>query len=166
MKTFRISSTSEDTPVNKAIISGEVSSYGPKISWTESGKPQTAFTLVLDKAGYKTFIPCLCVGTKAPEVAETINSGDLLLVEGSLSWKAGRGSQEAGKLQVVCFDVERLQDSTRTDHEASPAYGSGSDEAAFNHEAPSTPKTHKPRKPRYGKPRRQPWAPSGVMSEN
>jgi hypothetical protein len=106
------------------------------------------------------------VGTKAPEVAETINSGDLLLVEGSLSWKAGRGSQEAGKLQVVCFDVERLQDSTRTDHEASPAYGSGSDEAAFNHEAPSTPKTHKPRKPRYGKPRQQPWAPSGVMSEN
>jgi hypothetical protein len=48
--------------VNKAIVSGQVSSYGPKISWTESGKPQTAFTLVLDKAGYKTFIPCLCVG--------------------------------------------------------------------------------------------------------
>jgi single-stranded DNA-binding protein len=93
--------------VNKAIISGEVSSYGLKISWTESGKPQTSLTLVLDKAGYKTFIPCLVVGTKAPEVAETINGGDYLIIEGSLSWKAGR-SKDAGKLQVVTFDVERI----------------------------------------------------------
>jgi single-stranded DNA-binding protein len=96
--------------VNKAIISGEVSSYGPKISWTESGKAQTAFTWVLDKAGYKTFIPVLCVGARAPKVAETINGGDYLIVEGSLSWKAGR-TKEAGKLQVVCFEVERLTTS-------------------------------------------------------
>jgi single-stranded DNA-binding protein len=94
--------------VNKAIVAGHVSSYGPKISWTESGKPQTAFTLVLEKAGYKTFVPCLCVGMKAEQVAETMNGGDFVLVDGSLSWKAGRGSQEAGRLQVVCFEVERL----------------------------------------------------------
>jgi hypothetical protein len=129
----------EDTAVNKAIISGEVSSYGPKISWTESGKPQTAFTLVLDKAGYKTFIPCLCVGAKAPEVAETIARGDYLMVEGALSWKAGR-TKETGKLQVVCFDVERLPTSASVDHDASPEYGSGSDEAQLNHEAPRRPR--------------------------
>ena len=98
--------------MNKAIISGEVSSYGPRIQWTEAGKPQTSLTLVLDKAGYKTFIPCLVVGTKAEEVAETINGGDYLIIEGSLSWKAGR-SKEAGKLQVVTFDVERITESTQ-----------------------------------------------------
>jgi single-stranded DNA-binding protein len=62
---------------------------------------------VLDKAGYKTYIPVLVVGTKAPEVAASINGGDYLIVEGSLSWKAGR-TKEAGRLQVVTFDVERI----------------------------------------------------------
>jgi hypothetical protein len=71
--------------VNTAIIAGHVSSYGPKISWTESGKPQTAFTLVLDKAGYKTFVPVLVVGPKAEEICETIAAGDYLIVDGSLS---------------------------------------------------------------------------------
>jgi single-stranded DNA-binding protein len=113
--------------VNKAIISGEVSSYGPRIQWTEGGKPQTSLTLVLDKAGYKTFIPCLVVGNKAEEVAETINGGDYLIIEGSLSWKAGR-SKDAGKLQVVTFDVERIatspSDETSPD-DASPDMSTG-----------------------------------------
>ena len=107
--------------MNKAIISGEVSSYGPKISWTDAGKPQTSLTLVLEKAGYKTFIPVLVVGTKAEEVAETINGGDYLIVEGSLAWRAGR-TKESGKLHVVAFDVERLTESAQDERSPSPDY--------------------------------------------
>jgi hypothetical protein len=61
--------------INRVILSGQVSSYGPKIESTAAGKRQTAFTLVL--------------------------------LEGSLSWKAGR-MKDAGCLQVVAFDVEIL----------------------------------------------------------
>jgi single-stranded DNA-binding protein len=100
--------------VNRAIIGGVVSSYGPRISWTESGKAQTSLTLVLEKAGYQTFIPVLVVGSRAEDVAETINPGDYLIVEGSLSWKAGR-TKEAGKLQVVAFEVERVTESAQDD---------------------------------------------------
>jgi single-stranded DNA-binding protein len=107
-----LSSTRGLAAVNKAIISGEVRSYGPRIQWTQAGKAQTSLTLVLEKAGYHTYIPCLIVGNKAEEVAETINGGDYLIVEGSLSWKAGR-TKEAGKLQVVAFDVERITESAQ-----------------------------------------------------
>ncbi len=93
--------------INKVIVVGQVSSYGPKIEWTPAGKAQTSLTLVLQKSEFKTFIPVCIVGTKAEAVCESVNAGDTLLIEGSLSWKAGR-SKDAGRLQVVAFDVERL----------------------------------------------------------
>jgi primosomal replication protein N len=93
--------------INRVIVAGQVSSYGPKIEWTPAGKPQTSLTLVLQKGEFRTFCPVLIVGAKAEDVCETINGGDTLLIEGSLSWKAGR-SKDAGKLQVVAFDVTRL----------------------------------------------------------
>jgi hypothetical protein len=50
--------------INRVIASGQLSSYGPKISWTEQGTPQTAFMLVLEEGGYQTFVPCLRVRAK------------------------------------------------------------------------------------------------------
>jgi single-stranded DNA-binding protein len=94
--------------INRVILCGRCSQYGPKISWTEQGKPQTTFTLVLEKdGGYKTFVPILVVGAKSESVAETLQGDDLVMLEGSLSWKAGK-TKDAGKFQVVCFDVQRL----------------------------------------------------------
>lgn len=146
--------------MNKAIVSGEVSSYGPKISWTEAGKPQTAFTLVLDKAGYKTFIPCLCVGAKAPEVAETINGGDYLIIEGALSWKAGR-TKEAGKLHVVCFEVERIAESAQDEHTETGEGDSTSEGENVAHRGEQTrPPIKRRRAPSAH------WQPSGLVSEN
>jgi single-stranded DNA-binding protein len=96
--------------INRVVLGpGEVSSYGPKIEWTEkAGKPQTSFTLVLHQGEYKTFIPCVCVGAKAEQLAETLTAGDRIIVEGSLSWRSGK-TKDAGRLQVVCFDVEVVQ---------------------------------------------------------
>jgi single-stranded DNA-binding protein len=93
--------------INRVILAGHVSQYGPKLTYTEQGKPQCSFTLVLTKGEFRTFIPVLCVGAKAEDVAEMLEGNDLVLLEGSLSWKAGR-TKDAGKLQVVTFDVERL----------------------------------------------------------
>jgi hypothetical protein len=54
--------------------------------------------------------------------AATINPGDLLIIEGSLSWRAGR-TKEAGRLQIVCFDVEQL--TTSPSDETSPVDAAG-----------------------------------------
>jgi single-stranded DNA-binding protein len=97
--------------INKAIISGEVTSLGAKFALSEHGKPQCSFTLVSFRSDgqYKTFVPVVIVGKSAEEVAASINPGDVVLVEGQLSWKSGRGTPEqGGRLQVVAFDVEKL----------------------------------------------------------
>jgi hypothetical protein len=97
--------------VNRVVLVGRCSEYGCKIAWTDQGKPQTSFTLVLEEGTYKTFVPVLCVGARAEEAAEGIEAHKLLLVDGCLSWKAGR-TKDAGKLVVVCFGVERLAGAT------------------------------------------------------
>jgi single-stranded DNA-binding protein len=100
--------------INRVILSGTVGQYGAKIAWTEAGKPQTSFTLVCEEPSrgeaattYKTFIPCLVVGPQAEPCAETLEAGDVVLLEGKLAWKAGK-SKDAGRLHVVAFSAERL----------------------------------------------------------
>jgi single-stranded DNA-binding protein len=96
--------------VNRVFLAGRVGEYGPKMSYTEAAKPQCSFTLICYRGEYKTYIPVLCVGPKAEEVAEQLQPHDLVLLEGSLSWRKGR-TKEAGRLEVVCFEVQRLGDT-------------------------------------------------------
>jgi hypothetical protein len=37
--------------LNRVIVSGTISTYGPKPSYTESGKPQTSLTLIVEEPG-------------------------------------------------------------------------------------------------------------------
>jgi hypothetical protein len=64
--------------------------------------------IVVFAATIITIIPVLVVGSRAEEVAETLEPGDLIAIEsGKLAYKAGK-TKDAGKLVVVTFDVERL----------------------------------------------------------
>jgi hypothetical protein len=98
--------------MNHISLVGIVGQYGVKIAWTEAGKPQTSFALITEEPGpdsaYKTFIPVLVVGSKAPDYAEALEPGDVIAIEhGKLSYKPGK-TKESGKLVVVTFTVERL----------------------------------------------------------
>jgi single-stranded DNA-binding protein len=97
--------------INRAVLAGEIGQYGVKISWTETGKPQTSFTLVCSEAtksgAFKSFISVVVVGPQAETMAETLEAGDLVLLEGKLQYKPGR-MKEAGKLVVTTFAVQRL----------------------------------------------------------
>jgi single-stranded DNA-binding protein len=101
-----------DMSLNRAILSGTVSQYGVKISWTESGKPQTSFALAASEPGkdgtsYRTFIPVLIVGAQAEDLAATLEPGDPVLLEGKLTYQSGK-TKDAGRLVVSCFTVEVL----------------------------------------------------------
>jgi single-stranded DNA-binding protein len=98
--------------VNRVILVGEVGQYGPNITWTDGGKPQTSLTLVCEEAGrdgtvFKTFVPVLIVGAQAEHFAEILEPGEMCLVEGKLAFKAGK-TKESGKMSVVTYHVERL----------------------------------------------------------
>jgi single-stranded DNA-binding protein len=100
--------------INRTILSGTIGHYGVKITYRDTGKPHTSFTLVCeelgrgeDKPAFKTFIPVLIVRPQAEACAETFEPGDTVLLEGKVAYKAGK-TKDSGKLQVVAFGVGRL----------------------------------------------------------
>jgi single-stranded DNA-binding protein len=97
--------------VNHVCLSGRVSDYGPKISWSEQGKPTTTFTLIVQEqvreSVYKTFVSVCCMGPRAEEVCERLEPGAFVQIEGKLGYRAGKTKGD-GRLVVLCFDVEPL----------------------------------------------------------
>jgi primosomal replication protein N len=98
--------------MNRVILSGVIGQYGVKIEWAPAGKPQTSFTLVCEEEGkvsttFRTFIPVLIVGAQAEALAESLEPGDHVLLEGKLMFKSGK-TKESGKLMVLAFGVEVL----------------------------------------------------------
>jgi hypothetical protein len=66
--------------VNAVHLSGRISDHGPKSSWTEQGKGQCTFTLIVEEPGregatFKTFVPICIVGPQAEHYAETLEVG-------------------------------------------------------------------------------------------
>ena len=92
---------------NVAVISGRVSDYGPKISWSEAGEPSCTFTVIVPDGSFKTFVTVCCVGPKAEEVCERLEPGIYVEVSGKLGYRASKTKGD-GKLVVMCFDVTTI----------------------------------------------------------
>jgi single-stranded DNA-binding protein len=104
--------------INRVIVSGVISEYGVRLSYTEQSKPQLSFSLTVSEPGrdgaiHRTFVPILVVGAQAKTLAETLEPGDSCLIEGKLAYRAGK-IKDAGKLVIVCYAVEVLSRATVT----------------------------------------------------
>jgi single-stranded DNA-binding protein len=94
--------------INKLIVAGTIANDGPKLSYTQEGSPLCAFTLVLNEASkdgrtYKLFIPIECFSTHGEWVAEHLNAGDVVLVDGKLKWKSWLDKQGVKQGKFVCW---------------------------------------------------------------
>jgi single-stranded DNA-binding protein len=79
--------------INKVILCGRVTEDGCKLTSTSDGTPQCGFSLLVEepsREGYtsKLYVSVELYGDKAEQAAETINAGDLVLVDGKLRWKS------------------------------------------------------------------------------
>ena len=106
--------------INKTLLAGRIGDYGVKISWLPSGKPELAFTLMLEKPVgekiFKTFVAVQVYGARVEALAETLEPGDVVFLEGSLGSKASRQTEADAKakrppatLAVSTFDVQVLE---------------------------------------------------------
>jgi single-stranded DNA-binding protein len=60
---------------------------------------------------FKTFLPVQVYGAQAEALAETLQPGDVVLLDGKLACRAGK-TKDSGKLVVVCSAVEILIQAT------------------------------------------------------
>jgi hypothetical protein len=98
--------------INRTSLSGTIGQYGVKLSYTEQAKPQLSFSLTIaetgrDGATFRAIVPCVVVGLQTEALAETLEPGDFVLLEGKMTCRAGK-TKESGKLVVTCFAVEVL----------------------------------------------------------
>jgi single-stranded DNA-binding protein len=101
--------------VNKVILAGSIGDYGAKVTYRPSGKPELTFSLILEKPVgakvFKTFLPVQVYGAQAEALAETLQPGDVVLLDGKLASCAGK-TKDSDKLVVVCSAVEILIQAT------------------------------------------------------
>jgi single stranded DNA-binding protein len=101
--------------LNKVIICGKVTDASLKLTYTSEGTPQCAFTLMVEELGrdgssFKLFVPVEVFGKQAEPVAEQINAGDVILVDGKLKWKSwlDKKGEKQGRLGVMAWAVSLL----------------------------------------------------------
>jgi single stranded DNA-binding protein len=104
------------TSLNKLIICGKVTDAGPKLTYTSEGTPQCSFTLMVEEPGrdgspFKLFVPVELFGKQAEPVAEQVNAGDVVLVDGKLRWRSwiDKKGEKQGRLGVMAWAVNVLQ---------------------------------------------------------
>ena len=145
--------------VNVVIQSGLVKS--PALRYDHQSRPEFRFTLEQRDGDFCLWLPCFTPGAAAERLAGELEDGmSICITSGRLAYKKRTTkSGEVSRLEILVWAVDRLSASASVEHEPSPEYGSGSDEAACNLEPASVPEMKKARKPRYGKHLREPWQP-------
>jgi hypothetical protein len=142
--------------LNKVILIGIVSDAGPKLSYSDKAKPECRLTPIVEEGKgeqtFRLFVPVFIYGPGAESAASEVDAGDIIAVDGKLSWKSTQ-KKESSKLGFVvsAWGVEiivKAEPST-----LAQAARSSSDAA------PESP-DHAPRRPEpKGKSRYAKWRP-------
>jgi single-stranded DNA-binding protein len=108
--------------LNSVALCGRVTDAGVKLTYLASGHPEATLTLVVEELGkdgqqkFRLFVPVVVYGTRAEVLAETLEPGDLVTVQGKLGWRAPPATQAnpkpAGKLLVIGWQVEKVAATT------------------------------------------------------
>jgi single-stranded DNA-binding protein len=127
--------------INSVVLTGTVAEPGPKMTYSPASKPETKITLVVSEGkGEQTFnlyIPVFVYGAGAERVAEEVDAGDTVAVDGRLSWKSTlkKDGTKLG-LCVSAFGVEVLVKAPTSPQDARSDAAEGDDEGRESLDAP------------------------------
>jgi single-stranded DNA-binding protein len=101
--------------LNRVIVLGTVGEHGPKLMYSDRGRPACRLTLLVDETGkdgqtFTLYLPTFVYGDAAERCAESLDAGDVVAIDGRLSWKSElkKDGTKLG-LVVTCFGVELVQ---------------------------------------------------------
>jgi single-stranded DNA-binding protein len=108
--------------LNSVALCGRVTDAGVKLTYLPSGSPEVKWTLALEELSkdgqqtFRLFVPVIVYGARAEVLAEILEPGDLVTVQGKLGWRAPPATKmtpkPAGKLVVLAWQVEQLAADT------------------------------------------------------
>jgi hypothetical protein len=140
--------------INHIVLTGTCADPGPRLTYHQaSAKPEAKLTLIVsEEKGEQTFnlyVPVFVYGAGAERVAEEVEAGDLIALDGRLSWKSTlkKDGTKLG-LCVTTFGV-KVAEGEASDPELAP-------------EPDLTPEPVA--EARKGKPRYPKWKPAPVGS--
>jgi single-stranded DNA-binding protein len=94
--------------VNRVLLTGTISKLG--LSWLSSGKPELRLDLTVAQAPpFKLYCQVFVYGKDAEHLAETLEAGTRVLIDGKLSWRSTtKAGVKESKMVVSCYGVEIL----------------------------------------------------------
>jgi single-stranded DNA-binding protein len=121
--------------VNHVSFVGRVTDAGPKLSYSEAGKPECRLTLMVQELGkegqaFRLFVPVFIYGPGAEVAAADVEGGDLIAIDRRLAFKSTL-KKDGSKLGLVvtAWGVEILAKAAPADRSAGPATSEPSEDS-------------------------------------
>jgi single-stranded DNA-binding protein len=145
--------------VNIVVQDGVVKS--PTLRYATDGKPEFRFTLVQQEKDWPLYLPCCAVGAAAERLASEIEDGQHVVISsGKLCYrKRTTKAGEQSRMEILCWQVDRLSESTGPGQADTPERTNGLEPAAVNLGNTGAVPGPKARKPRLPKHLQRPWQP-------
>jgi single-stranded DNA-binding protein len=150
--------------INHVVLTGKCAEPGPKLTYNAtSAKPECRLTLIVEDGkgdgGFSLYVPVFVYGSGAEKASEEVDAGDVIAVDGRLSWKSTL-KKDGSKLGlcVSTFGVEILV-------KAEVSVEQTADLEPLSESKSTTEAPVKVRRPRVPQLPQQPW-PHGLVSEN
>jgi single-stranded DNA-binding protein len=89
--------------INKVVLTGTIAE--PRLAWLESGKPELRLNLTVEQESpFKLYVQVFCYGQHCERLAETLEAGARVLIEGKLSWRSTmKAGAKESRMVVACY---------------------------------------------------------------